>query len=411
VHVTNISTNGLLPEDASVASGSSNPTDTGGSVVTRQLDVNDNHEVYYQGSYWNNLDCTQRMINGRISGDDGIGWWQHFAKRSNRSFNRGLFLNCGNGWVEREMVEAGFVKEAVGIDYSTSLLDEARSAAGSLPIRYEQVNINVDELPGDEFDLVVNMAAAHHITMIDRVFRDLCTILPEDGWFISFDYVGPHRDQYLPEAWDTLWKLNMQLPEEVRQTLSYPYLPLMLVFDPTEGVHSELILPVLHRYFNVDEFAPLGGAIAYPILTFNSKLFALPDAQEREKWGQFVLDQDAEYLASHPESTLFAYFTAQPNKSVLQKTTRLAMWQQEEEEREARAASNGGEYFQRSAFHDAYEDLSLLQQANADLRLQLETIQSSFLYSRVNRILAAPFVRRFVGSAVGSKLIGLVKRS
>ena len=43
--------------------------------------------------------------------------------------------------------------------------------------------------PLGEFDLVVNHAAAHHIAAIDRVFREICRILPEDGWFVSFDYV------------------------------------------------------------------------------------------------------------------------------------------------------------------------------------------------------------------------------
>ncbi len=31
---------------------------------------------------------------------------------------------------------------------------------------------------------------------LDRVFRQICRVLPEDGWFVSFDYVGPHRNQY-----------------------------------------------------------------------------------------------------------------------------------------------------------------------------------------------------------------------
>ena len=42
---------------------------------------------------------------------------------------RALILNCGNGWVEREMVSANVMAEAVGIDYSEALLDEARQAA------------------------------------------------------------------------------------------------------------------------------------------------------------------------------------------------------------------------------------------------------------------------------------------
>lgn len=375
------------------------------------LDVNDNSAVYYEGNYWNNLDCTIRMINRRISGDDAVNWWQHFASRVGRTFQRALILNCGNGWVEREMVEAGFVKEAVGIDYSDDLLAQARAAAGSLPIRYEQVNINKDPLPSGGFDLVVNHAAAHHITMVDRVFRDLCSALSEDGWFISFDYVGPHRNQYTTDAWDHAWQVNEQLPENVRQNLVYPDLSTMLFDDPTEAVHSELILETLRRYFRVDELVPIGGAIAYPLLTFNQRLFSLPNLQEREKWGQYVLDRDAEYLLTHPESTLFAYFTAQPEKAALAENARLEKWQAEEAEREARAASNGGKYGERTLMQDVYGQINQLQQANSDLQAQLDAIKSSYLYSHLVRALAHPAVGRMLRTKLARRVVDRAKRS
>jgi SAM-dependent methyltransferase len=381
------------------------------ALTMSALDVNDNSAVYYEGNYWNNLDCTIRMINRRISGDDAVNWWQHFASRVGRTFQRALILNCGNGWVEREMVEAGFVKEAVGIDYSDDLLAQARAAAGSLPIRYEQVNINKDPLPSGGFDLVVNHAAAHHITMVDRVFRDLCSALSEDGWFISFDYVGPHRNQYTTDAWDHAWQVNEQLPENVRQNLVYPDLSTMLFDDPTEAVHSELILETLRRYFRVDELVPIGGAIAYPLLTFNQRLFSLPNLQEREKWGQYVLDRDAEYLLTHPESTLFAYFTAQPEKAALAENARLEKWQAEEAEREARAASNGGKYGERTLMQDVYGQINQLQQANSDLQAQLDAIKSSYLYSHLVRALAHPAVGRMLRTKLARRVVDRAKRS
>lgn len=154
--------------------------------MSRPTGVNENSEVYYESHYWNNLDCTNRMINARVSGDETINWWSHFASRTGRVFDRALILNCGNGWVEREMFDGGLFKEAVGIDYSQSLLDDARSAAGDRPLSYLQANVNDDALPDGPFDLVVNHAAAHHVTRLDRVFRSICCLLPEDGWFISF---------------------------------------------------------------------------------------------------------------------------------------------------------------------------------------------------------------------------------
>jgi SAM-dependent methyltransferase len=375
----------------------------------RALDINENYGVYYEGKYWNDLECTRRVINRRISGDEDVVWWRHFAERSERVFECALILNCGNGWVEREMVEYGFVKQAVGIDYSAELLKEARSAAASLPIRYEQVNINTDALPGDDFDLVVNHAAGHHITMLNRVFREVSILLPEDGWFISFDYVGPHRNQWSIDAWDAAWRLNRRLPENVRQSLVYPNIAFMLATDPTEAVHSELILQITDRYFRIEELVPLGGAIAYPLLTRNSRIFGLRDLDERERWGQYLLDRDDAYLSDHPESSLFAYFTAQPDKHVLSDQKRLERWQREEDVREARAAANGGEYFEHSALQDVYEELACLERTNSQLRSQLEAIRNSYLYSRVTRLLDMKVINRVLQSGWGRRFMRALK--
>jgi SAM-dependent methyltransferase len=371
------------------------------------LDANENSEVYYQGHYWNDLDCTNRMINHRISGDWVVNWWQHFARRSGRVFARALILNCGNGWVEREMFDGGLVKEAVGIDYSEALLDEARSAAQRRPLRYVQTNINTDPLPPGPFDLVVNHAAAHHVARIDRVFRSICGLLPEDGWFISFDYVGPHRNQYAPSAWDRAWSVNQTLPPHLRQAMVYPSLDAMVHIDPTEAVHSELIVDTLYRYFHVAEFVPLGGALAYPILTHNAQFFSgNVDARERERWGQHVLDHDARYLAENPQSSLFAYFTGQPRKEVLLDDDTLEMWKRAEEERETNAAREGGRYYERSMLQDLYEEISGLQQANAALREELDTIRGSYLYDHLTRVLNVPLVRR----VLQSKLVRALRR-
>ena len=373
-------------------------------------DVNINSDVYYEGSYWNDLDCTNRMMNARVSGDESVNWWRHFADRTGRVFERALILNCGNGWVEREMFDGGLFKEAVGIDFSHTLLNEARAAADDRPFRYVQMNINEGAFPAGPFDLVVNHAAAHHVTRLDRVFRTICGLLPEDGWFISYDYVGPHRNQYSLSAWDQAWQLNQEIPENLRQKMDYPLRDLCVVVDPTEAVHSELIVETLQRYFRVEDFVPLGGALAYPLLTHNSQLFATDvNPQEREQWGQFVLDRDAEYLASNPESTLFAYCAAQPDKEVLSDHAKLAEWGRVEDAREQRAAENGLQYYDRSLLSALYWERAILQTANRDLQQELATIRGSFLYSHLTKALDTPLIRRllkskFVGSLKGSRV-------
>jgi SAM-dependent methyltransferase len=370
-------------------------------------DVNENSDVYYQGRYWNDYDAVVRRINERISGDPALSWYEHFAKTSDRTFERALILNCGNGWVERDLLNSGLILQAVGIDYSEDLIKQARSVAAqeNLPITYHQANVNAGVFPGHEFDLVVNHAAAHHIAAIDRVFREICRILPEDGWFVSFDYVGPHRNQYLPSAWEAAWQFNGQIPEGLRQDLRYPHLPTMLVDDPTEAIHSELILQTFRRYFTVQQFTPLGGAIAYPILTHNTKMWESRDEDAQAYWVGRILREDDRFLNDNPDSSLFAYFTGRPDKSVLAQRDRLSKWEVEEAEREDRASRSGGEYYTRSALADTfialdaeYWEAARARARIAQLESELAALRSAPLYSSIRRLLNAETTRRLRGN-------------
>jgi SAM-dependent methyltransferase len=355
--------------------------------VSEALGVNENSDVYYTGTYWNDFEAVRRRINTKISGVPTLRWHEHFANTTGRKFRRALILNCGNGWVERELVEYGLIAEGVGLDYSPSLLAEAESEArqSGLPLTYQQGNINTDALPDGEFDLVVNHAAAHHIATIDRVFRQVCTLLPADGWFVSFDYVGPHRNQYGLEAWEAAWKTNEQLPVSLRQQMNYPPMPVMLVVDPTEAIHSELIVPTFERYFTPDQFTPLGGAIAYLLLTHNERFFAAEDGPERDRWLKTILDADDNFLSEHPDSTLFAYFAGRPAKSVLEQTEHLARWEAEEVEREQRAERDGGEYYERGPLATALVELDQQRAHTAAVNARVGELEAELAAMRTRR--------------------------
>ena len=372
-----------------------------------ELDVNEDESIYYDSGYWNDFAATQRMFNQRIAGGVPGFWFSDYFAHRGRPFERALFLNCGNGWVEREMVVEGVVGEAVGIDYSEALLHEARREASrfDLPLTYHQMNVNTAAFPPGPFDLVVNYAAAHHIAMIDRVFRAICDLLPLDGCFLSFDYVGPHRNQYSSVAWERAWALNNELPPHLRQSMEYPNVPIMVQVDPTEAVHSELILETLHRYFHVERFVPLGGAIAYPIITHNDRLFACEDKEEQAAFVDKVLEADQAFLAEHPDSALFAYMVATPNKKVLERTEDLAGWEQEEADREDRARANGGAYYPQTALQNAYDRL-ITERVKADqLRAQVADLEGQLLAIRRD-----PLVARLTALR-GSRLAGALRHA
>ena len=220
-------------------------------------------------------------------------------------------------------------------------------------------------------------------------------VLPGDGCFVSLDYVGPHRNQYAPAAWEQVWAVNQRLPASLRQDLRYPRLQEMLAANPTEAVHSELVVETFHRYFTVGQFTPLGGAIAYPLLTGNTGMHEALDGRARSMWIDRILEADDEFLALYPGSSLFAYFTGSPKKSVLQETEQLSAWESEEVDREQRAAANGGRYYDQGGTGDCAEHFGLRGEGERRARCAAPTRCSR----RSHCCSRASCTRRSVGSS------------
>jgi hypothetical protein len=192
--------------------------------------------------------------------------------------------------------------------------------------------------------------------------------------------------------------------------MEYPNVPIMVQVDPTEAVHSELIVETLHRYFHVERFVPLGGAIAYPILTHNERLFACDDKEEQAALVETVLRADEAFLAEYPDSTLFAYVVATPDKKVLGQTEALAEWDKEEAEREERARANGGVYYPPTALQEAYDRLVTAGVASDQLRAQVADLagQVADLQGQLAAIRSDPLVSRLTALR-GSRLAGGIR--
>src|SRR6516225_5336784 len=93
---------------------------------------------YYKGTiYWNNFEIVQLYINQAISGDRPKNWSQHVRDRYG-CFENGLFINCGNGWVERDLFREGLIQKAIGFDISETLIQAAVAEAAriGMPFAY-----------------------------------------------------------------------------------------------------------------------------------------------------------------------------------------------------------------------------------------------------------------------------------
>ncbi len=214
-----------------------------------------NSTIYYNGVYWNDYYLVNKMINTKISGNSEKNWMKYLKERycPNFKFKNILILNCGNGWVERELFGYGIFEKGIGLEYLEDLSKQAQREAdkNNMPVKYIKMDINSDELPEEKFDLIINHAACHHIAYINKVMIKLSEIITDNGLFVNFDYVGPHRNLYTYEQWNEAWLLNKELPEHLQQNLRYPYIKSSIESDPSEAIHSELIIDVTKRYFNL----------------------------------------------------------------------------------------------------------------------------------------------------------------
>jgi SAM-dependent methyltransferase len=303
---------------------------------------------YTQQIYWNSFKAVLDAWNIAVSGRADVNWQQHMLATFG-SFDKAFVLNCGNGWVERDLYKIGLIREVIGVDISEETIKGAIEAAGEagLPSRYIVADCNQFSFDNLHVDLVVNHAAMHHVACINRVTHALSSILRDNGRYVAFDYVGPHRNQYTRDSWSALTEFNSTLPEPFRQAdLRYPHIKTMIYLDPTEAVHSELQLSVLERYFEVDQFVPLGGPIAYHILFGNRALLDAEDTQEGSAVIQRILEADRKLVAKKPHTNLFAFWVARPKVRAQQQ---LRAWEAEENVRETAAQAAGGRYYPATA--------------------------------------------------------------
>jgi hypothetical protein len=246
--------------------------------------------------------------------------------------------------------------KAVGLDFLQQMVDEAAKEAtkAGLPLTYQQHDMNSEQpMPDFQFDLVINHAAAHHFGHIDFAMKEIRRVMKPDGKFVSMDYIGPHRNQYNTQTWKAIEAANAALPQGLRQNFGpdggIPNIPTMLIYDPSEAHHSELIMATMGRYFFIDRFAPIGGAIAYPILTHNKNFQS--HCNDIAKAGQTaagcvldspwqlqldkVMEADAAWLKADPLGrTLFAFVIATPLDSGLPNAAFSAVLHSEEMARE-----------------------------------------------------------------------------
>lgn len=242
---------------------------------------------YYGDRYWNEIPEVLGYMCKKATGDFYLWWMDYFKPKyaAERPFKRGLIIGCGNGWVERDLIDRGIVEGVDAFDADESYLKEARANKGDRDVDYFVADFRTF-VPPRTYDLIVNVAALHHAQYLYRIVATLASALEPGGFFVNWEYVGPDRNQYPSSQLRILREVNSSLPERFRTDFPLrPSLKLMVSMDRTEAVHSSEILRAAAQHFRMTEVHPIGGGVAYQILWNNIE----PFLDEADKEAQDVL--------------------------------------------------------------------------------------------------------------------------
>ncbi len=266
------------------------------------------HVDYYRDKYWNDLPDVLAYLCRRSTGRPDLWWMDYFKQKyAQPPFKRGLVLACGNGWVERSLIDRGVVEHFDAFDADQEYLRAAQAEKGTRSIRYFRDSFATFK-PDREYDLIVNVAALHHAQRLYRHLARLAGALSPEGVFVNWEYVGPSRNQYADAHVERMAAANEALPLRFRSPHRLrPSLWGAVHGDPTEAVHSAEIVAAVATYFEIVEFKELGGGIAYQILWNNIAEFDKRDAPAVSALSELIRADD-DLTRSGAVPNLFAFF-------------------------------------------------------------------------------------------------------
>ena len=263
---------------------------------------------HYTDRFWNDLSPVLAHLCRHATGDPDLWWMDYFKRRyALPPKRRALIIGCGNGWVERDLYDRGVAEHFEAFDGSERYLAEAEANKGDRSIHYFKGDFDTVQ-PRGKFDLIVNVAALHHVRRLYDFVGRLANALETHGVFVNWDYVGPSRNQYSSDHLAIMERVNTQLPLRFRTPYTLrPGLKGMLVGDSSEAIHSGDIMQAVGHCFDFVENRSLGGGVAYQILWNNLGEFEKNDSKAQRVLEK-LLQQDEQYTQTGQVPNLFSFF-------------------------------------------------------------------------------------------------------
>ena len=211
--------------------------------------------THYSDKYWNDLELVRKYKDKLATGNENTHWIGDILTRfeEHLPFDNVLIVGCGNGWLERQLYDLGIGRHFDAFDFSEKYIDEAKELKQSRPIDYFLDDINsMSKIEDNKYDAVFNFAVLHHATNIEYALKKLASCLKNNGLMFSEEYVGPARNQYSDQHLKHMLEVMSDLPEKFRTKSKFLRPPLAnFRVEPSEAIHSDLILPLIPKYFDI----------------------------------------------------------------------------------------------------------------------------------------------------------------
>ena len=221
--------------------------------------------THYSDKYWNDLELVRKYKDNLATGNENTHWISDILNRFKEylPFGNVLIVGCGNGWLERQLYDLGIGKHFDAFDMSEKYINEAKELKQSRPIDYFLDDINsMSKIEDNKYDAVFNFAVLHHAMNIEYALKKLASCLKNNGLMFSEEYVGPARNQYSDDHVNIMLEIMSDLPKKFRTKAKFLRPPLAnFRVEPSEAIHSDLILPLIPKYFDIVYQRNLNGGL------------------------------------------------------------------------------------------------------------------------------------------------------
>ena len=191
----------------------------------------------------------------------------------------GLSLGCADGALERHAISSNICSKFDAYDISEKSIKIAKKEAKKENldsyINYQVANVNKIVLSKNKYNIAFGSMAVHHFLNLEHIFEELRKSLKPKGLSIVNEFVGPSQFQWTEKQIDIMNELLEILPEkykvdltsgDLKEQVYRQSIEAMNNYDPSEAIRSNDIVPLIAKYFDIEERIDYGGTILHILL-------------------------------------------------------------------------------------------------------------------------------------------------